>query len=110
VETQKAEKAKHCVVVTRDFVHSFPHLSFWYRPYVTDNDIAFDCISVEDLGNYLHIVAVYQNLPDSNRNLNIWIPTSLVRAVILEGYNKPQAGFVPKRQADNVQDQDDPSS
>jgi hypothetical protein len=108
---KKPIEPKHCIFVSSQFGQHFPHLKHYYREGVTDKGIIFDCISAPvDLGNYLHIVAVLQKAPTFHRTLNIWIPTSYIQAVLLEGYDKPQAGFHQTPQDDNGQDQYVPPS
>jgi len=96
-------KPKHCVFIDPRFFETFNNIKSWSR-----NDNVFDCTSVKDLGNYLNIVAVHQKFPDIVHNLDIWVPTAFVQAVIWDGYGKSQIGFGNHQTQDNnSQDQVD---
>jgi hypothetical protein len=97
------EKVKHCVFIDPRFLEIHSNLKYWVR----DNNI-FDCISVQDLNHYLHVVAVFQLHPDINHNLDIWIPTAFVQLVVWNGYDKLQIGFEsPETKDNNNPDQPD---
>jgi hypothetical protein len=93
-----------CVFVSSEFAHQFPNFNSIFRQGVTDDSVIFDCISADNTGNYLEVVAINQELADHPAcNSSIWIPTRFVLAVLLRSEDKKQMGFCRSPQDDKDQ-------
>jgi len=101
------KKPDICVFVSSKFARLFPNFKELYRGNIDDDSVVFDCISADNMGNYLNIVAVVQDFPEDLPPANIWIPTEYVLAVLLHSEDKKQMGFCQSKQDDNSQNQSD---
>lgn len=99
------KKPDVCVFASSKFARLFPNFKELFRGNINDDWVIFDCLSADNMGNYLNIVAVVQELPDALRPANIWVPTEYVLAVLLRSEDKKQMGFGRSSQDDKDQNQ-----
>ena len=102
----KEDKSKICVFVSKQFAQALPNFGKLIRVGPEDSSVIFDCISVTDSGNYLNVVAVNQSLAGRLPDVNLWIPTQHVMAVLVHSNDRIQMGFARSHQDDIDQDQD----